>query len=243
MLSCGNKKWYLDTMFTEKCDESGYESPSSVDIDWNIGCPSPYTNRRCFSRHSMYEFSSRGRGKRKGVQQESEAKKEGRSLAERRGKPVATVLSPNLKGEHEQDAHSLSPKERPRLSSMPNRTNVTHLPEKSQPKPPSSPNDPNKGECGVRRVRSFRITPKGVVRENPGNPKPQSRKDSFKRYTMRKQKGVAPLKVEKTRFKVMVLGGSGVGKKVLIHDFMVPDSHPFVSVSFGKFAVWYSPNQ
>ena len=88
----------------------------------------------------------------------------------------------------------------------------------------------HKRQMTFNRVRSFRITSKGVIEDVPGSAKSgQKARSRGKRHPDEKDADEAP------RFhRVLVLGATGVGKRALIHEFMVPDHHPFVSTSLGK---------
>ena len=247
VLSCGNRKWYMDTLFTERLqddtepegnppgsngtpesdkDSPKDEAPRDDSSDRGKapqsggGTTSPYANRRTFNRHSMYEFSSKG-GTRKLEPKEAQRSPRLQKLSELRAETSARPATPLVNAVLEED---FAPRERPRVCSMPSTTRPSRLVGSSE----HIGKHGGSAGSGMHRVRSFRITRKGLVKEDPGTPQTEAKKKSKKKKTK------VP---EKILYKVMVLGASGVGKRALIQEFMVPDSHPFASISFGKWTV------
>ena len=221
VISCGNRRWYMDQRFTAATEDTDPDDTWDTPV---ADSPPMYTPYKKSSLPDDRKYSGvSSTSSRGGLLSDGESDMIpllGRDKARGTRDAEGTVYWQDLLPRPRVSSFSSLPHERP-----PRRTEETieaHL------------NHHHGPEGAIKRVRSFRITSKGLVNED----KEKSSKGISRSLKSRRRD---PLPVKNNAiYRVLVMGAVGVGKKALIHDFMIPDFHPFVSCSFGKYIMLHN---
>ena len=88
---------------------------------------------------------------------------------------------------------------------------------------------------GLRRIRSFKITPKGLVVNNECGSIGLSRQISNNRSS---SEGSTPSVVNRSSYTILLTGAKGVGKSHILRQFLLPATHVDTGYSFGEYGVW-----
>ena len=157
--------------------------------------------------------------------------------------PPNSVVSKSKRVEVDDDEWDVGPR-RPRLNSLPSQSQDDHhSPVNNHHSKPERPPHIKLLKPSVdlkqdmKQVRSYVITSKGLLKEDR-TPSPSKEKLGSSRELIMVQP-VTPDDFPGRCHRVLLLGRSGVGKRALIREFMMPD-HFFMS-SAGR-AAWYYSN-